>query len=263
MSSGELVLGDQGENLVDHYTFYAVFKTPEEYRIVIEGRTLGTLPINSPVIPGQHIVFAGRRWKIKDIDEEKKVIHVTPSKAGMPPIFGGDGMSVHDYVRQEMLKIYLEGDYRIDARGRKVDFMDPTAKNLFSEGLSSFRDLKLRDNRIISHDGNAYLTPWMGDKIVNTLTVFLIGQGYEARCFAGVVEIEGADALDVAKSLKTFSGRNKPSNTSLAELVKNKQTEKYDYLLPENLLNEGYGAKAFDVDQASDWIKKAEHMNAL
>lgn len=263
LSSGELVLGDQGENLVDHYTFYAVFKTPEEYRIVIEGRTLGTLPINSPVIPGQHIVFAGRRWKIKDIDEEKKVIHVTPSKAGMPPIFGGDGMSVHDYVRQEMLKIYLEGDYRIDAGGRKVDFMDPTAKSLFSEGLGSFRDFKLRDNRIISHDGNAYLIPWMGDKIVNTLTVFLIGQGYEARCFAGVVEIEGADSLAVAKSLKTFNGKNKPSNTSLAELVKNKQTEKYDYLLPENLLNEGYGAKAFDVDRTTDWIKKTDNMNYL
>ncbi|MYA48794.1 MAG: DEAD/DEAH box helicase [Candidatus Dadabacteria bacterium] len=263
MSSGELVLGDQGENLVDHYTFYAVFKTPEEYRIVVEGKTLGTLPVNSPVIPGQHIVFAGRRWKIKDIDEEKKVIHVIPSKAGMPPIFGGDGMSVHDYVRQEMLRIYLEGDYRIDAGGRKVDFMDPTAKDLFSEGLNSFRDLKLRDRHIISHSGNAYLIPWMGDKIVNTLTVFLIGQGYEARCFAGVVEIEGADSLDVAKSLKTFNGKNKPKNTSLAELVKNKQTEKYDYLLPESLLNEGYGAKAFDVVQTNDWIKKADNMNFL
>lgn len=263
MSSGELVLGDQGENLVDHYTFYAVFKTPEEYRIVVEGKTLGTLPINSPVIPGQHIVFAGRRWKIKDIDEEKKVIHVTSSKAGMPPIFGGDGMSVHDYVRQEMLKIYLGGDYRIDAAGRKVDFMDPTAKNLFSEGLDSFRNLKLRDNRIINHDGNTYLIPWMGDKIVNTLTLFLIGQGYEARCFAGVVEIEDADSLDVARTLKTFSGKNKPSNTSLAKLVKNKQTEKYDYLLPESLINEGYGAKAFDVDQTNAWIKKADNMNYL
>jgi len=166
-------------------------------------------------------------------------------------------MSVHDYVRQEMLRIYLEGDYRIEVEGRKVEFMDSTAKNLFSEGLDSFRSLKLRDNRIIDHDGSTYLIPWMGDKIVNTLTLFLIGQGYEARCFAGVVEIEDANSLDVARTLKTFSGKNKPSTTSLAELVKNKQTEKYDYLLPESILNEGYGAKAFDVDQTNDWIKKA------
>ena len=128
--------------MVGHYTFYAVFKTPEEYRIVVEGKTLGTLPVDSLVIPEQHIVFAGKRWKVKDVDEERKVIHVVPSKAGTPPNFGGDGMSVHDYVRQEMLKIYLEGDYRIDAGGTKVEFMDSTAKKLFSEGLDYFRDLK-------------------------------------------------------------------------------------------------------------------------
>ena len=263
LSSGELALGDRGENLVGHYTFYAVFKTPEEYRIVVEGKTLGTLPVDSLIIPEQHIVFAGKRWKVKDVDEERKVIHVVPSKAGTPPNFGGDGMSVHDYVRQEMLKIYLEGDYRVDAGGTKVEFMDSTAKKLFSEGLDYFRDLKLRSKRIISHAGNACIIPWMGDKIVNTLAVLLISQGYKASCFAGVIEIEGADYSDVSRCLKTFSRENKPSNTDLAKFVKNKQTEKYDYLLPENLLNEGYGAKAFDVDSTIDWIMKADNMNYL
>ncbi len=263
LSSGELALGDRGENLVGHYTFYAVFKTPEEYRIVVEGKTLGTLPVDSLVIPEQHIVFAGKRWKVKDVDEERKVIHVVPSKAGTPPNFGGDGMSVHDYVRQEMLKIYLEGDYRIDAGGTKVEFMDSTAEKLFSEGLDSFRDLKLQSKRIISHAGNACLIPWMGDKIVNTLAVLLISQGYKASCFAGVIEIEGADHSDVSRCLRTFSRENKPSNTDLAKFAKNKQTEKYDYLLPENLLNEGYGAKAFDIDSTIDWIIKADSMNYL
>ena len=263
LSSGELALGDRGENLVGHYTFYAVFKTPEEYRIVVEGKTLGTLPVDSLVIPEQHIVFAGKRWKVKDVDEERKVIHVVPSKAGTPPNFGGDGMSVHDYVRQEMLKIYLERDYRIDAEGTKVEFMDSTAKKLFSEGLDYFQDLKLQSKRIISHAGNACIIPWMGDKIVNTLAVLLISQGYKASCFAGVIEIEGADHSDVSRCLKTFSRENKPSNTDLAKFVKNKQTEKYDYLLPENLLNEGYGAKAFDVDSTIDWIMRADNMNYL
>ena len=263
LSSDEMALGDRGENLVGHYTFYAVFKTPEEYRIVVEGKTLGTLPVDSLVIPEQHIVFAGKRWKVKDVDEERKVIHVVPSKAGTPPNFGGDGMSVHDYVRQEMLKIYLEGDYRIDAGGTKVEFMDSTAKKLFSEGLDYFRDLKLRSKRIISHAGNTCIIPWMGDKIVNTLAVLLISQRYKASCFAGVIEIEGADHSDVSRCLKAFSRENKPSNTDLAKLVKNKQTEKYDYLLPENLLNEGYGAKAFDVDSTIDWIMKADNMNYL
>ena len=263
LSSGEFALGDQGEKIVGHYTFYAVFKTPEEYRIVVEGRTLGTLSITSPVMPDQHIVFGGRRWKIKNIDEEERVIHVIPSKAGRPPSFGGDGMSINDYVRKEMLKIYLEGDYRIDVGGRKPEFMDTAAKQLFIEGLDFFRDLNLQDTRIICHGGHAYLIPWMGDKIVNTLTVLLISQGYKASCFAGVVEIEDADHLEVSQCLKTFDMDNKQSNTDLAKFVRNKQTEKYDYLLPENLLNEGYGAKAFDVDRTIDWIIRADRMNYL
>ena len=263
LSSGELVLGDQGENIVGHYTFYAVFKTPEEYRIVAGERVLGTLPITSPVVPDQHIVFGGRRWMIKDIDDEERVIHVTPSKAGRPPRFGGDGMSIHDYVRQEMLRIYLQGDYRIDSGGRKPDFMDETAKRLFSEGLSYFRDAKLQETSIICHGSNVYLIPWMGDKIVNTLTVLLVSQGYKASCFAGVIEVEDADQLEVCQYFKTLNLRAIPSNTELAGFVRNKQTEKYDYLLPESLLNEGYGAKAFDVDRTIDWIKKADNMNFL
>ena len=79
----------------------------------------------------------------------------------------------------------------------------------------------------------------------------------------GAIEIEGADHSDVSRCLKAFSRENKPSNTDLAKLVKNKQPEKYDYLLPENLLNEGYGAKAFDVDSTIDWIMKADNMNYL
>ena len=47
ISGGELVLGKEGEKTVGYYSFYAVFKTPQEYRIIIEeeGKTLGTLPI--------------------------------------------------------------------------------------------------------------------------------------------------------------------------------------------------------------------------
>ena len=37
LGSGELVLAERGEKLVNHFTFYSVFQTPEEFRIVIRG----------------------------------------------------------------------------------------------------------------------------------------------------------------------------------------------------------------------------------
>ena len=256
ISGGELVLGDEGEKIVDHYGFYAVFKTPQEYRIVVEegGKTLGTIPIDSFVLPEQHIIFAGRRWEVKDVDAGKRVVYVTPTKGGNPPKFGGDGMSIHDQVRQEMLRIYMEGDYRIESGGERREFMDRTARKLFSEGLRSFRDMGLANKRVIGLGKDAYLIPWMGDKIVNTLSVLLVMGGYNADKFAGVVEIESAKSSDVSGYLKSFNEDNRPTNAELAQMVKNKQTEKYDHLLPEELLNKDYGARAFDIDGTIDWI---------
>ena len=265
ISGGELVLGEEGEKIVGHYGFYAVFKNPQEYRIVIEdeGKTLGTIPMDSFVLPEQHIIFAGRRWEVKDVDIGKRVVYVVPTKGGNPPKFGGDGMSVHDHVRQKMLRIYLEGEHRIESGGERREFMDGTARKLFSEGLRFFRDTGLANKRVIGLGKDVYLIPWMGDKIVNTLSVLLVMGGYKADKFAGIIEVEKAESLDVSRHLKSFSKGNRPTNAELAKLVENKETQKYDHLLPEELLNEDYGARAFDIDGTVVWITEASEQGYI
>lgn len=263
MSSGELVLGEAGEALVSHYSFYAVFKTPEEFRIVFQGRDLGTLPLHSMVMSGQHIVFGGRRWEIVSIDEQKKVIEVAAAEGGRPPSFSGDGMLVHDRVRREMLGMYEREDYRVGSAGEKKDFIDDTAKALFYEGLGYFRDLELRRRRVIENGTDVCLIPWMGDRIVNTLSVLLVSEGYRANSFAGCVEIKNTDCAEVTASLRRFARQGGPDSTELAALVQNKKTEKYDCLLPESLLEEDYGARAFDVHGAVRWISEADQLGLL
>ncbi|MDE0461074.1 MAG: DEAD/DEAH box helicase [Caldilineaceae bacterium] len=265
LHSGELILAEQGERLVDHYSFYAVFDTPQEFRIIVKegGRVLGSLPIESPVAKEQHIVFGGRRWIVLDVDIEGKTIYVSPSVAGKPPDFGGDGMNVHNLVRQEMLKLYLEGDYRIKANGSKVDFMDDTARRLFQEGLTTFQELKLATRRIVSSGKSVYLVPWMGDKIVNTLTILMVRAGHKANSFAGIIEVRNASLPDISECLKTLIEDRNVSNTDLARMIEEKRTEKYDHLLPEILLVEGYGAKAFDVNGTFEWLRHAIRLNLL
>ena len=201
--------------------------------------------------------------KVMDIDVDRKVIYVASASGGKPPVFHGTGMSVHDLVRQEMLEIYLEGDYRVDARGTKVDFMDDAARKLFQEGLATFRDMNLASRRIVSNGRCVYLVPWMGDKIVNTLTMLIVEAGYTASNFAGIIEVVDASHEAVSNCLKTIIKDRRVSDTDLAKLVKDKQTEKYDYLLPESLLEEGYGAKAFDARGTFDWLIEANRLNFL
>ncbi len=258
INSGELVLGLEGERLTNSYTFYAVFKTPEEYRIVAGNKTLGTLPVDTLIIKDQNIVFGGKRWKVIDIDDSKKVIYVTATKGGKPPKFGGNGMSVHDVVRQEMLKIYTSGDYRIDVGSQKIDFLDDTAKQLFREGADFFKKSKMSNSPIIQHGKHCFLFSWLGDKVVNTLAILLIQNKFTVDSFGGVIEIQNASKEEITKFLVDLSEGILPVEMELANVLKTEQKhiEKYDEYLPEALLSEGFGRRTFDVRGTKKWIEQ-------
>lgn len=258
LNSGELVLGIEGERLTNSYTFYAVFKTPEEFRIVAGSKTLGALPVNSLVIKGQHIIFGGRRWKVTDIDDEKKVIYVTSTKGGKPPKFNGNGsgMSIHDRVRQEMLNIYRTGDYRIEVGNQKIDFVDNTGSQLFQEGAYLFKEACIEEQPVYQSGKHCYIFSWMGDKVVNTLTVLLIRSGFECSNLAGVIEVQNTNVDNIKNCLIDIAKDELPDETELAGIlsIQQKLNEKYDEYLPEDLLTEGYGRKAFNSRAAKQWI---------
>jgi ATP-dependent Lhr-like helicase len=103
---------------------------------------------------------------------KKKVIYVTSTKGGKPPKFNGSGMSIHDRVRQEMLSIYRNGDYRIEVGNQKIDFVDNLGRQLFQEGAYIFKEANLEKQPVYQSGKHCYIFSWMGDKVVNTLTVF-------------------------------------------------------------------------------------------
>ena len=93
--------------------------------------------------------------------------------------------------------------------------------------------------------------------------MLLVRAGYKANNSWGVIEVDDASHSSLANCLNDFAEEESVSNTDLAKLSANKHTEKYDHLLPESLLNEGYGAKAFDVSATREWLAMANHMNLL
>jgi ATP-dependent Lhr-like helicase len=129
-SDGLLLLGAAGERIVEHYSFYAVFKTPEEFRLVADGKELGTLPIDNILTPGMLLIFSGRRWVVQEIHDLEKVILVKPAKSGVPPLFGGDPGMIHDRVIEKMFDI-LEGDF-------EPSYLDQAALRLLSEARATY-----------------------------------------------------------------------------------------------------------------------------
>ncbi|CED70942.1 putative ATP-dependent helicase [Aliivibrio wodanis] len=255
LGSGELSLGLTGERLVNHYSFYAVFKTPEEYRVVNGDKTLGSLPVDSLIMTGQHIVFGGKRWKVLDVDPDKKVISVEYARGGQAPKFGGGGLTIHDEIRKEMFNILLDGDYRISIGSQKVDFVDTTAKELFTESVEYFNAAGLAKKSILQVGKSTCIFTWMGDKVVNTIAALLINLGYEVGNFAGVLIIEDAKEESIEISLKQLLLDSLPTEQSLANSVRDKCIDKFDEYLPEDILALNFGSATFNIEKARLWLK--------
>ena len=179
---GLLLLGQVGEKLVEHYSFYAVFQTPEEYRLISGGKELGTLPIVNVMAPGMMLIFSGRRWVIQEIDDRDKVIMVNPSKGGTPPVFGGDPGDIHDRVIERMFKVLEEDTI--------PTYMDLTARNLLEEARRHYVQLGFKTASVVSLSETRFaLATRAGTVKTNTLALALRACGFTVETFDGFLTV--------------------------------------------------------------------------
>ncbi len=240
-SDGLLTLGEAGERLVDHYTFYAAFSTPRELQVIHAGKVLGTLPVRQAIVEGSAVIFGGRRWVVLKVDRETHAITVSPSKGARPPTFFGSGPMVHEVVRRRMREVYLSPDV--------PRFVDARATELLTEGRTFFREAQLSRELVIRDDSSSTWLTWAGDKAVNTLCVLLGQRGIEAF-HGGVcidVDVSPDQLLRVVQDLLMSAP---PSPVALARPIRFKEIGKYDRFLTSELLCENFAAARFDIPGA-------------
>lgn len=237
-SEGTLLLDVAGERLVNHYSFYAAFNSPEEYRLVAAGRQLGTIPVDYPLLPGALLIFAGRRWRVLNVDDRHKVIDLERSPAGRPPEFGGAVGRVDDQVRKEMLDIY---------RSEGVpSFLDARARDLLAEGRDNFARLGLNDSCVVYTGSDTVIFPWVGDRIVSTIAAVLTAGGLSVGNDGIAVTVVGLSPDQLRVELEVLVPGGAPDPVELAEAVENKLVEKHDCLLSPDLLNVAFAARSLD-----------------
>jgi len=71
---GGLIIGREGEKIVNSHKFLTVFITPEYLLVKDENRTIGTVDKVYPV--GVRFALAGQAWETVDVNEKSKVIFV-------------------------------------------------------------------------------------------------------------------------------------------------------------------------------------------
>ncbi|KES10154.1 Lhr-like helicase [Snodgrassella alvi SCGC AB-598-O11] len=254
-----LILGVNGEKLVNHYTFYSVFQTPLEYRVITKNKTLGSIPVTNILIKGQNIIFAGQRWQIISIDITDKIILVDKTKGGVPPTFQNNSLNIHETIRKEMYQILCDEDFRISAANGKADFTDNNAKNLFIESCRFFKYFKLSTERLIQYDNTVYILTWEGDKVINTLFALLHRKYLTLAINNGIILVYDKSIEDVEKILKQLAEEDFGEDWALAQLVPEQKQEKFDSYLPEHLLLMKYARQAFDLQATKKWLQQFAH----
>jgi len=245
---GSLLLGMVGERIVNHFSFYAAFLTPEEYRLVSKGRTLGTLPIEHPLAEGAFLIFSGRRWRVLSVDQERKVVELMPAAGGRPPNFGGTGAPVHDRVRQEMLRVYRDSAVPI--------YLDERARDLLEEGRRNFAGHQLNRRSLLGHGEDTLIFLWTGDRVLNTIAVQMRSRGLEVAQDGVALAVSKMSPARLSDHLKELVSDGPADGNRLAATVANKWTEKYDRFLWDELMCAQYASKSLDPEGAWEALRQ-------
>jgi ATP-dependent Lhr-like helicase len=252
-SEGTLLHGRHGEKLTNHYTFYAAFAAEEEFRIVFDGRTLGTLPVSQSLMIEQRILFAGKTWIVKAIEENQKTIIVERTKGGSPPLFSAGTGRVHTRVRQKMREL-LEST-------KNPIYLDETAQRFLLEGRDAYARRNLSSVDLLDQGNETLLMTWLGDAANEALACLLNKHGFKAFAGGPAIEVHKGQRRNqnILAALSQIATQPQPPLEELLANTKNLQREKWDWALPDHLLRISYASLNLDFEEALEWAKSFHH----
>ena len=237
---GTLLPGEEGERVIADRGFYAVFMTPDEFKVVTDrGKTLGQIPVSNPVMPQQLVIFAGRRWRVLEVDTRRREILVTRAFGGRPPVFGGDGLPPHEEVVAEMRRVWQ--DLAVPR------FLDECAITLLAEGREMFDRLGLRVCGMRRHADQVLLFPWVGTRAQMALVLALRHRDIVAESHGIAVVARAEDVGPLVAALTALAREPAPDGAELACLLPDMKRAKYDGYLGDDLLARCYASELIDA----------------
>lgn len=133
----EVIIGIEGEKVVNSRDFYSSFISEEEFKVVNAGNTIGEIPYSVQILEDENILLAAKIWKIVFVDFKSKKIEVVAANDGKPPKFAGEGGVIDKRIWQKMLEI-LFSNY-------EYDFLDLSSRDELVKIRKDFSIFKITD----------------------------------------------------------------------------------------------------------------------
>ncbi|MEM7577686.1 MAG: DEAD/DEAH box helicase [Planctomycetota bacterium] len=254
---GGLILGLRGEQVARHYSFYAVFPSPVEFRVVHGTQHIGMIDAELPPLPKEHLLLAGRRWQVTSVDAAGLRIDVQPASGSKPPRFGGRSGDVHRKIHERMREV-LTG--QAVPRYITQDAVDRLATaRAFAESIpmsvQGVAPLGARESLVLAYAGS---------RVVRTLCEVLRWAGITASDRGWCVGLRAeAEPTDVSEALRRWhknqsqAQRQPQEDTADDRLGEGLPLEgKFDEYLSDPLRKRVARSRVLDIPGASRWCEQ-------
>lgn len=260
-----LIVGLAGERIVNSFKFYAVFQENEEYTVRSESQEIGT--IVQPPPAGEKIAIAGHVWVVDEVDHKRHLVYCSQVKGKVPAYFGDCPGDIDTHVLEMMRHVLKQDDvfpYLMDNAAARLKLARHVAENA---GLA--------DLPLVNLGGDTWcLLPWLGtyaflalERIVKIKIAPILGlKGIEASrpyfiqfkmpCSESDLMLELARVADAYEA-----GRLEPMELLYPQEVP--LFEKYDALLPAELVRRGFAYGVLDVAGACERIRSWDAARTL
>ncbi|HEX8522067.1 MAG TPA: DEAD/DEAH box helicase [Tepidisphaeraceae bacterium] len=243
MSEGDLILGLEGERIRKDAGFYAVFQTPQEFAVLHEGRRIGKLQCAPE--RDEHLLFAGRRWLVTEVDQKRLELHVIPASGWKRPRFAGGVGEIHPQIRIKMRELLTAG--------HMPAYLDTEAATLLQEAREAAAATKLGSTRsVVLGPTTTALMTWTGSRIQRTLRAMFALHGVDAQD-EGIALVFKLPARAVAEQAKGLLGQNWQTR-ALAQVIEPRHYRKYDELLDDDLIDESVIRDRLDAAGAKETL---------
>lgn len=244
--NGGLIVGLEGERIVNNYKFYAVFQENVEYAVRAGAEELGTIVKPPPI--GDKIAIAGRVWVVEEVDHRRREVCCTLVKGNIPAYFGDVAGDIHTRILERMYGVLKEQN--------SYPYLMRHAVCRLQEARESFAKSGMRDHPLVHLGGNMWaLFPWLGSYAFLALERML-----KIRCKQRL-GLNGLDSLRPyylqftmkvsASDFYRIMAEEAEQDFDPLELVYPNEVpnfEKYDEYVPAELVRKGFALGVLDVE---------------
>ncbi len=245
--TGGLIVGLAGERVTNNYKFYAVFQESVEYTVRCNSQEIGTLCAPPP--PGEKVAIAGHVWLVEEVDHKRRLLYVTQVKGRVPAYFGECAGDINTRVLMRMRQALDES--------ASYAYLRPQARARLAQARHVAKNGGLTKAPLVNLGGNMWcLFPWLGSyaflalerllKIKCAKDLGLKGLDSSRPYFMTFVMREGTTPQDFYECLANAASEL----ADPMELVYPGEVpyfEKYDELVPEELVRKGFALGTLDV----------------